>query len=66
MKPFDPDATCPKCGYERIHTNYCEGGGRPDCYVCDSGNKHLDRRCERCGYQWPEKCIPKAKKEKAK
>lgn len=57
MKPFDPNAKCPKCGHDNIKTAYYEN----DEHRWHGYNKldrerseHLRRTCERCRYQWNE------------
>lgn len=51
MKPFDPTATCPKCGHDDIgaqfHAERTTDTGRalPECMI---------RRCRRCDYGWLE------------
>lgn len=58
LRPFNRNATCPKCGYEDVSTTYyndyqasMESAGsrwpRPD-YA------HLRRTCRHCGYEWYE------------
>lgn len=54
MKPFDPNATCPKCGGGEVTTVFVRraywsdyGGVQPD-------GEHLARTCTACGYAWAE------------
>jgi ribosomal protein S27AE len=57
MKPFDPAATCVKCGGDDISTHYEE---EKLCSRCGPLSDHsnperLSRHCGRCGYDWYEK-----------
>jgi len=57
MKPFDPNAKCPKCGCDDVATIFCEKGShRNGIYDCEWVWKRdtLTRRCERCGYERDE------------
>ena len=63
LPPYDPAAKCPKCGSDDIGTSYV---GRSDdehaiwrnaspCGLRGSETpEHLDRRCRRCRFGWPE------------
>ena len=42
MQPYNPTAKCPKCGHDKVETHY-----RP--------LNVMERRCERCSYEWPER-----------
>src|SRR5258708_6155054 len=70
VNPFDPKAVCPKCGCEDVATRHVPGKATEyasRCF-CDETQKpyvdrenrwrgtaeHLERRCSRCGYLWPE------------
>lgn len=56
LSPYNPDATCPKCGFEDVATGYRPGTH----FLCPSGTfvgEHLDRRCRRCQHEWAEECI---------
>jgi len=59
-KPFDPEATCPKCGHDDVRLRFSSGlspwtgGCSSECPSAWSG-EHLDRRCKRCGYKWTER-----------
>lgn len=59
MKPFDPEATCIKCGGDDISTRY---EAKKVCLRCKPGDigphsspERLSRHCRRCGYDWYEK-----------
>jgi len=62
MKPFDEKATCPKCGCAEIRTHYCAGYDWMKWGSCtlDRNGQHLHRTCQRCHFEWPEKCLPAA------
>lgn len=59
-RDYDPEAKCPKCGYEKVRTLY-----EPVVHWADYSRdrdrmptgEHLRRVCERCGYFWPERCV---------
>lgn len=58
LKPFNPNAMCPKCGHDVVRVSYSVGGCPypADCGVSaafDDG-EHLDRTCQRCHYEWAE------------
>lgn len=54
LNPFDPEATCPKCGHGDIATTYHEEEVPLDpCWNRVEGEHH-DRYCRRCGYEWCE------------
>ena len=66
LPPFEPSATCPKCGYTGITTRYhdrvkawCDEVGLPPEYTRarDEFGEHLMRLCDRCKYEWAEACI---------
>lgn len=59
LKPYNPDARCPKCGGE-IDIGYRLGSIRRAwslCSACQDGIEHLHRTCRVCGYSWPEACV---------
>ncbi len=64
LKPFNPEARCPKCGHDTVKTRYCRGGPDSDyrdlCWDKGLNREHLHRNCERCHYEWEEACINKA------
>ena len=45
MDRYDPDAHCPKCGSDRLTSNY-----EPETDV-------MSRRCSRCGHEFDQKPI---------
>lgn len=59
LKPFDPDASCPKCGHRVVGIAYCR---HPkvfsDCdHLIHYGariGEHMHRTCKQCGYVWFE------------
>lgn len=58
MAPFNPDATCPKCGHDKVGTLHQEPLHQscdPSCR--DNLPERLQRRCERCRYDWNEAVI---------
>lgn len=42
MEPYDPDAVCPKCGFEQVKSEYVSDGD------------FLVRECLRCEHEWNE------------
>jgi hypothetical protein len=59
LPPFTADATCPKCGHDGVRTIYVAehcSWSTPRCGLTstDKYHQHLDRRCERCQYEWPQ------------
>lgn len=63
LSPFNENARCPKCRHDVVKATYTTGGsyGTLSCsYSCSyrsSLREHLDRRCERCNYQWAEAVV---------
>ena len=61
MKPYDPNASCPKCGHDYVETGYEEA-----CHWATAdtlkrpAKEHLRRTCGRCGFNWPERCFEQA------
>ena len=53
---YNPDAHCPKCGYDAVATDYCQAikKGKYDF------DEHFTRTCLRCGYGWREACLTEA------
>ncbi len=65
LKPYDPVATCPKCGHDDIDTAYVKYGGRYGM-PCESWSQiaereHLHRHCRRCHYEWCEAVLSQDK-----
>ena len=63
MKPYDPEAKCPKCGHAEVETHYEDKANLcPWEHRNKAGNEveHLDRYCKRCSYAWAEG-IPKGR-----
>jgi hypothetical protein len=58
LKPFTPNATCSKCGYDKVRTIFCEEGDSRTFRRSDQGWHHecdvLLRVCERCSFHWEE------------
>ena len=60
LKPYNPRAVCPKCGGCNIATQHHSADGnlcRHDWSTrgqCETGEEHIARSCERCGYAWAE------------
>ena len=50
LSPYNPNATCPKCGGEDIHTQFVPCLTRKN----PSDEDVIIRRCARCGYPWHE------------
>lgn len=55
LPPFDPDACCPKCGWDRVVTEH-KGGHTPSLNYPGAffSPEQFVRRCERCQYAWRE------------
>lgn len=63
MKPFDPDAKCPKCGGDVIRTNYHQELAYFKTTRCGLGfREHMHRQCAGCGYEWDEAPLDAARK----
>ena len=62
MKPYDPAAKCPKCGYAVVSVYFYPYLSGWDYRVPLNGEV-MQRRCSRCGYGWLEACL-KAPEEK--
>lgn len=56
LPPFNPDATCPKCGHDTITCQWRTASG-PVTGHRPPADEWLSRRCDRCGYIWDEACI---------
>jgi DNA-directed RNA polymerase subunit M/transcription elongation factor TFIIS len=55
LPPFNPDATCSKCGHDKINVHW---NLRKAEHVYLHGERQwLSRRCDRCGYIWDEQCL---------
>lgn len=59
LAPFEPAATCPKCGHDDVTTGYRSGAH----YPCYEWGEHLDRICRRCHHSWPQRCIDRREDE---
>ena len=63
---FTVDATCRKCGHDRVMVRYCSpeqrsGGWVVDCTKEAGEHEHMHRTCGRCRYHWLEKTrLPEA------
>ena len=53
LPDYNPNAKCPVCGHDEISTFYCIDY----CKFHAASSEHVDRRCKRCHYKWPEKLI---------
>lgn len=59
-RPYDPEASCVKCAYNRVRTKFRPTSAR--MFVGDNGQtrtgpsvpEHFERTCERCGAWWKE------------
>ena len=51
LSPYDPAATCSKCGHDDIRTIFRQGCLPPSCM--DHPDVML-RICRRCSYRWDE------------
>lgn len=68
LAPYDPTATCSKCGSDEVRTRH-EGPIEQDpCWYDRKYNppgkwpahEYQHRTCARCGYEWPQAVIPQA------
>uniref|UniRef100_A0A6H2A2V7 Uncharacterized protein n=1 Tax=viral metagenome TaxID=1070528 RepID=A0A6H2A2V7_9ZZZZ len=64
MKDFDITTLCVKCGYRNASITYRVGqfdpAGQENISTVrfgGTGEGHLLRTCQRCGYKWPERTI---------
>jgi len=73
LPPHDPDGQCPKCKGEAARTIYEPRIEDDPCWYDRKYNppgkwpehEFLRRKCERCGYDWPEACADTKKTEAA-
>ena len=54
-KPFDPEATCPKCGYDKVLTHFCPDAAPAELCWPYIDEEHMHRECDRCQFEWLEK-----------
>lgn len=57
MNPFNPKATCPKCGHDEIGSCHVPERNRGQIYSTEHDQEraeHIRRRCQRCYYSWNE------------
>lgn len=67
MKSYNPDASCPKCGHDKVGTEYVpERQKRSPGDWREPYHEHQERRCERCRYAWAEHCGRPRKKRRPK
>jgi hypothetical protein len=64
LPPFAPDEKCPKCLHDLVRTAYCGGAysGARYGYLCrtfgsEVPGEHLHRTCQRCHFEWLERCV---------
>lgn len=57
LKPFDPDAKCPKCGFERLLRCYYGPNARTFLSPLVP-EPHIKQHCPRCHFSWPEAPLP--------
>jgi hypothetical protein len=55
MKTYNPNGSCPKCGYMRLTTRYYAAIGTLDV-------EHIRRSCDRCRYEFREAPLDAGKK----
>lgn len=53
LDPFNPDATCPKCGHDGVEAKYCVYTGA----FSHQTTEWIRRQCKRCGFLWDERCL---------
>lgn len=60
MNKFNPDATCPKCGHDKIASTWKDGDEeyKIDRWVVVLPER-IVRRCEQCSFTWDELPIGK-------
>lgn len=56
MKDFDENSYCPKCHSDKISSVWVEKNSPQWCrpYGDEEKREHINRRCNRCNYQWNE------------
>jgi len=61
MAPFNPEATCPKCGHPEVDAKY-----RVFVQILTNTKKEWIRReCQRCRYLWDEACLESSTPDRA-
>jgi C4-type Zn-finger protein len=58
LPPFNPEATCPKCGHDQINCRWRVAEG-PLAHKAPAP-EWLSRYCTRCGYIWDESVLEAA------
>lgn len=63
LPPFGADAKCPKCGHDKIVTQYHGPDScRWDAYCPGRGGpEHLKRKCIQCFYTWAKETLDSQK-----
>ncbi len=56
MIDFNPEGKCPKCEHKELKTFYCVGSQFSWRCGLETEGEHLHRKCQRCHYEWLEKC----------
>ena len=61
LKMYYLHKLCPKCENREVSTTYCSGRNVDFFQLCsqwklDVRIEHLHRRCQRCRYDWLERC----------
>lgn len=67
MKPYDPNAKCPKCDSGDIATMFRRSETEEDAHVDRydySYGEFLRRDCQNCGYAWKEMTNGKAQEQR--
>lgn len=55
LRPYDPDARCPKCGHPWVTTEYCKAPNVEECSLGISSRvEHFHRKCERCSFEFAQ------------
>lgn len=66
LEEYNPKAKCSKCGYKTVGTIYCDQKLLNEEHVMCTDyigmgsrkeQEHLHRVCERCKFEWIERCI---------
>lgn len=58
MKPYNPDAVCPKCGNEDVYVAHVRKGHGERCdwqVGAPQERDYMRRTCKRCHYEWFER-----------
>lgn len=60
MEPYNPSATCPKCGHDDVNTahhakgKYMGTSRMAEHFKTSYPPENMWRSCRRCGFGWPQ------------